>query len=199
MRCARLLPPHARGRQRLGALRVRDKWVRHTLVCQSWEQKRLCLFRGEPARSENGQSESGVDPCTSTGGPTVPTRRGPATGPGRTPRRTEEPGAGHSTARRRQLPVRRHPVVTDVSGARRPRDARPGPLWPGEPEHPRRRLRKHEGSVRKAMRLRAEDYRWRSGEVGRRTRRARERRLPAPARARQAPGGAQTPGHIPSH
>ncbi len=42
--------------------------------------------------------------------------------------------------------------------------------------------------------LRAEDYRWRSGRVGRRTRRARKRRMPAPARARQVPGGSSTPG-----
>ena len=46
------------------------------------------------------------------------------------------------------------------------------------------------------MALRAEDYRWRSGGTGRRTRRARMRRMPGPepARVRQVPGGTSTPG-----
>ena len=42
--------------------------------------------------------------------------------------------------------------------------------------------------------LREEDYRWRSGGTGVRTRRARMRRMPAPARAQEVPGRTSTLG-----
>ena len=45
-----------------------------------------------------------------------------------------------------------------------------------------------------AARLREEDYRWRSGGTGVLTRRARMRRMPAPARAQQVPGRTSTLG-----
>ena len=78
----------------------------------------------------------------------------------------------------------------------------PGPLWSGEPEHLRRRLRKHGGWIPGAAWLQVEDCRWRSGGTGQRTRRARERHMPGPVRARQVPGGTSTPGtnlHIKDH
>ncbi len=74
------------------------------------------------------------------------------------------PGAGHSMARRRQ--PRRYPVDPDVPRAAARVTLGPGPLWPGEPEHPRRRLRKHGGSSWEAAWLRAECLTVACGYVG---------------------------------
>ena len=46
---------------------------------------------------------------------------------------------------------RRYPVDPDMPRAAARVTLGPGPLWPGEPEHPRRRLREHGGSWRGAV------------------------------------------------
>jgi hypothetical protein len=105
------------------------------------------------------------------------------------------PGAG-SCAATPSIPI------PDVTRAAARWMLGPGPMGPGEPEHPRRRLHGHGGVVREAAGLRAEDYRWRSSETGRRVRRARKRHMPGPARARQDQGGTSIPGanlHIKDH
>ncbi len=99
----------------------------------------------------------------------VSSRKGPATGPARTPRAFYGPAPKPAAL----------PVESNMQGA-----AARGTLGPGprEPEHPRRRLRKHGGSWRGMERLRAEDKRWRSDVLGRRTASGACRRRPGPGR-----------------
>ncbi len=70
----------------------------------------------------------------------------------------------------------------------------PCPVWPSEPEHPRRRLCRHGEVMEEAVWLRAENYCRRSGGTGRLALRARMRRTLETAQALQAPGGTSTPG-----
>ncbi len=101
----------------------------------------------------------------------------------------------YDPARRGQQ--RCYPVDPDVPRTAARVTLGPGPLWPGEPAHPRRRPG---GSNRKAIRLRPEDdCRWRSGGG-----RAAELACAEAAHAGAGPGPASpgrgiNPGHQPSH